>query len=627
MMTRTADWVGQVEWLHGEVASWLGAEETLRRSCNVCRAWREWCNTDLRVLHIGNDFQRLRCGGGGDVVRGTATITRTAGLSIPLFLPLVPARLTELHLSGAWTSLHARELGTIRRGCRLKKLVVTGVRLFSFSYRELLLFEHLEELDISNSQMDIPLPPLRFEEPADGKPGRLIGPTPSGGAFSSRPPLPPPLPPPPTRAPIIPARGGALRGGVSTSSASASFASSLGAGRGHGFANARGGGGGRGSGCCGVFDAPRFAASLKRLVAVRTRLWNRWDLSTFASLTSIDVSFAGRTMLKQLNRKAEIGSRLAELSVCDVALRNLVRPTELTELAQAIGGASTFRLQRVDVVKEVPNLAYLRAILGRLRNLQVLELTDVGLDDGMLKVLGEVFASASVFASTNGGAYLRSTRQQKNEGHGGAGTACRGASEGRGDGVAAGVVSLRTLILGHCGGVSESAFEAFLDVAGGAGGGAGPESSAKRASDRSRKSSNGMSELPARSLHRPVARLQGAGGPWVGDSLRWREGTPQRFAVPPPAGGQGVGHQVGARRQHRRHRRRTGTATRRGRSPVVAGRGLRLGPPAGVPGQRRRASVGGAPPAVRGGAGRTGWAEPLSAWVWGRAQGRGRVRK
>ncbi len=33
---------------------------------------------------------------------------------------------------------------------------------------------------------------------------------------------------------------------------------------------------------------------------------------------------------------------------------------------QVVGGASTFRLRRVDVVKEVSNFAYLRAILGRL---------------------------------------------------------------------------------------------------------------------------------------------------------------------------------------------------------------------------------------------------------------------
>ena len=34
-------WVSQ-EWLLGEVAPWLGMEEILRRTCNVCRAWRYW---------------------------------------------------------------------------------------------------------------------------------------------------------------------------------------------------------------------------------------------------------------------------------------------------------------------------------------------------------------------------------------------------------------------------------------------------------------------------------------------------------------------------------------------------------------------------------------------------------
>ena len=81
------------------------------------------CNNDLTVLHIGNDFQRRSV----ETITGRPS-TRTAGLSIPLFLPLVPSNLRELNLSGAWTSLPARELGTIRRGCRLKKLVVTGVR-------------------------------------------------------------------------------------------------------------------------------------------------------------------------------------------------------------------------------------------------------------------------------------------------------------------------------------------------------------------------------------------------------------------------------------------------------------------------------------------------------------------
>ena len=33
---------------------------------------------------------------------------------------------------------------------------------------------------------------------------------------------------------------------------------------------------------------------------------------------------------------------------------------------QAVGGVSTFRLRRVDVVKEVASFAYLRAILSRL---------------------------------------------------------------------------------------------------------------------------------------------------------------------------------------------------------------------------------------------------------------------
>ena len=32
--------------------------------------------------------------------------------------------------------------------------------------------------------------------------------------------------------------------------------------------------------------------------------------------------------------QAKTGTRLTELSVCDVALRNLVRPTELNELAE-----------------------------------------------------------------------------------------------------------------------------------------------------------------------------------------------------------------------------------------------------------------------------------------------------
>ncbi|CAN0203517.1 unnamed protein product, partial [Laminaria digitata] len=144
-------------------------------------------------------------GGGGVGSGGGGGSSSGGGLSIPLFLPLVPSSLQELNLSGAWTALHARELGTIRRGCRLRKLAITGVR---------------------------------------------------------------------------------------------------------------------------------FALTLKSLTAVKTRLWNRWDLSTFPRLTALEVSFAGKTALEQLHRKAKTGARLTELSVCDVALRNLVRPTELNELAE-----------------------------------------------------------------------------------------------------------------------------------------------------------------------------------------------------------------------------------------------------------------------------------------------------
>lgn len=44
--------------------------------------------------------------------------------------------------------------------------------------------------------------------------------------------------------------------------------------------------------------------------------------------------------------QAKTGARLTELSVCDVALRNLVRPTELNELAE-VSGCSCF-LTRAD---------------------------------------------------------------------------------------------------------------------------------------------------------------------------------------------------------------------------------------------------------------------------------------
>ncbi|CAM9238556.1 unnamed protein product [Ectocarpus sp. 13 AM-2016] len=473
MTTSGPDWVGQ-EWLHGEITPWLGAEETLRRTCSVCRAWRHWCNNYLTALHIGNDHQRLH---------GSSCSARTAGLSIPLFLPLVPFALRELRMSGGWTSLGGVELGTIRKGCRLKKLVVTGMRLCSFSYRELLLFEHLEELDISDSQMDIPLPRLRFSEPASGKPGLDGIPQAEPAALSH-----------PRRPSIISARARSGRVVEQASDVSAPFAPSTAARIGRDRRRSRVSSLGEGGGP--AFDSPRFAATLKRLVAVKTRLWNRWDLSTFAALTSLEVSFAGRAMLKQLHRKAEMGSRLTELCVCDLALRNLVRPTELTELAEAVGGASTFRLRRVDVVKEVPNFAYLRAIFGRLQNLQVLELTDVALDDSMLAVLGEAFSSARLPPAAVEGAAAAARAEPYNTFFPSANAVAASQQDG-GEGDVA-VASLRTLVLGRCGGISEPAFEAFLDLVVGGGviraglvGKRGSGSEERGGSIRRRRSSGG----------------------------------------------------------------------------------------------------------------------------------------
>lgn len=158
-----------------------------------------------------------------------------------------------------------------------------------------------KELDISDSQMDVPLPRIRFAEPA--------GVTPSLSASS--PTKPPPLPPAPAPASasaptrhrsIIAARGERGVGGRRGSRAASSPA--VGGGDGDGGGIDAGGAGGDG----GAFDSPRFAASLRRLVAVKTRLWNRWDLSTFPVLASLEVSYAGRTMLKQLHRKVWVGA-------------------------------------------------------------------------------------------------------------------------------------------------------------------------------------------------------------------------------------------------------------------------------------------------------------------------------
>ena len=64
--------------------------------------------------------------------------------------------------------------------------------------------------------------------------------------------------------------------------------------------------------------------TLKTLTAVKTRLWNRWDLSTFPRLTALEVSFAGKTALEQLHRKVRGGERgegvAAKLGCADISV-------------------------------------------------------------------------------------------------------------------------------------------------------------------------------------------------------------------------------------------------------------------------------------------------------------------
>lgn len=184
---------------------------------------------------------------------------------------------------------------------------------------------------------------------------------------------------------------------------------------------------------------------------------------------------------------------------------------------QAVAAAEIFRLRRVDVVKEVPHFAYLRAVLVRLNSLQVLELTDVALDDAMLQTLGECLSLVRTTAegpatttTTGGGSSggsasfrlpapaapspinvygtrtgLSSLRYPPlaTDGVGVVGPTCTGggASSGNyngeggssndGSGCGGEVISLRTLVLESCERVSASAFEAFLSIVGGGGGG------------------------------------------------------------------------------------------------------------------------------------------------------------
>ena len=125
----------------------------------------------------------------------------------------------------------------------------------------------LPELNISDSFLDVPLPRLRYAEPA-GNPHPATK-TPSS---SSQPAAARSLPTPRSaRAPPC--------GRVATPLSEAE------------------------DGVAGAFDSPKFAGSLKRLTARKTRIWARWDLSAFPVLTALEVSYAGRTLLQQLHRK------------------------------------------------------------------------------------------------------------------------------------------------------------------------------------------------------------------------------------------------------------------------------------------------------------------------------------
>ncbi|CAM9769109.1 unnamed protein product, partial [Choristocarpus tenellus] len=314
--------------------------------------------------------------------------------------------------------------------------MLCGVRLYSFSYRELMLFEHLEDLDISHTELDVKLPPLLFPEPAGSAPGPRI-----------------------TSQGLHPISGEDPRGITCPDT---------------------------------TYDTPMFAPVLRRLTAVSTRLWNKWDMSLFPRLVALEISWAGSVLLEELHRRAENGPSLTELSICDVCLRNLVRATNFHKLAYAVGSLSVFRLRRVDVVKHVSQFAYLRAVLARLESLQVLELTGVSLDDDMLAVIKECLPKA-LWHTANAPGYIHTPCPPPCQHSSGCAGSCNSSSissgnelhsekRGEGDFIAPpcaddrdgskgtaldaleprGCGGLKALILGECGLVTEKGFKDFF---------------------------------------------------------------------------------------------------------------------------------------------------------------------
>lgn len=115
----------------------------------------------------------------------------------------------------------------------------------------------------------------------------------------------------------------------------------------------------------------------------------------------------------------------------------------------------------------------------------MLELTDVALDDGMLVVLGECLSSVRRLAPPRSSSACAVLASEGGGGSGGVSASAGDTADGAvgqggadvtevspaGGGMWGSVVSLRTLILGHCGGVSEEGFDTFLALMGGGGGG------------------------------------------------------------------------------------------------------------------------------------------------------------
>lgn len=187
------------------------------------------------------------------------------------------------------------------------------------------------ELDISNSHLDVPLPSLLFDEPAGEGLAPLAVPA-EGDPHKER-----PFHPGDEHHAVHAVSDGAARpwsarsaaAGSSTpraTNASRGLAQSSrgfrplstpfptatatnihpGTNTSVGVMAVGGGGDGEWGEAPNALESPRFALTLRKLTAVKTRLWKRWDLSRFGCLRALEVSRAGRTTVQQLARKVGV---------------------------------------------------------------------------------------------------------------------------------------------------------------------------------------------------------------------------------------------------------------------------------------------------------------------------------